>query len=88
MFGQSTAMKLGLATAVVSVLPGIIAYEQSSQEQKTATAILGADISWVQQWEAQGVRYSDHGERKFVLQRLSAPLGPHPSPLPRERESQ
>jgi hypothetical protein len=35
--------------------------------------ILGADISWVQQREDEGVRFSDHGKQKDILAILKVP---------------
>jgi len=39
---------------------------------QTATFILGADISWVQQQEDEGVHFTDHGEQKDILAILKA----------------
>jgi len=39
---------------------------------QTATFILGADISWVQEQEDEGVRFTDHGEQKDILAILKA----------------
>jgi arabinogalactan endo-1,4-beta-galactosidase len=59
-----------LSTIVGSAPPGITPREQSDPAARKDPAILGADISWVQEREARGIRYSDQGAQKDILEIL------------------
>jgi arabinogalactan endo-1,4-beta-galactosidase len=62
------------ATLLRLILPTLLLAAGPARAQDTparpAPAILGADISWVQQREDQGTRYSDRGVEKDFLQIL------------------
>jgi arabinogalactan endo-1,4-beta-galactosidase len=70
MLGQSRVMIVWLASAFFCVRLGITSYRQGTQDTGKNPPILGADISWVQEREDYGVRYSDCGDQKDVIEIL------------------
>jgi arabinogalactan endo-1,4-beta-galactosidase len=55
-----------------SELKQVLASDAGSRGARQDPAILGADISWVQEREARGTRYSDHGAQKDIFEILKA----------------
>jgi arabinogalactan endo-1,4-beta-galactosidase len=63
-------MKTTLAALFVAVCLQAVAGDESvtNKNSRTGPFILGADISWVPEDEADGAQYFDHGVRKDIFQ--------------------
>lgn len=63
---RTMVLAMGLAALLCPAARG----EEKAPAQTTPAFILGADISWAQQREDEGTRYSDQGVQKDILQIL------------------
>jgi arabinogalactan endo-1,4-beta-galactosidase len=61
---------LAIVILLFSGTPAIAAGTHAGLAPRSAPAAFGADISWVQEREARGIRYSDHGVTKDIFQIL------------------
>jgi arabinogalactan endo-1,4-beta-galactosidase len=64
---QRTKAAADAVQVVDPVVPQKTGSEVSHRHRLAAGFILGADISWVQEQEDQGTRFSDHGQQKDIL---------------------
>jgi len=68
-FIKNSALLAG-AAATLPMLPSLAADTNTVKNSRTGPFILGADISWIPEDEADGAEYFDHGVKKDIFQIL------------------